>query len=149
MPTYVGQVKRAVAAGYDRPFRMTYSYAEHDFGAGAGTHYVKPPYGLNNGRVEEIQVDCTENFTADTTPGYVQVGIAADADKYAQLTLGTDADSGEAYGSADSECFKESNGTERAMIDFSGDGATIVKFVAPTGGTPAGKGIVHIVIAWF
>jgi len=145
--------RRSGARFYDQGVQKTYSFAEHDFGAGAATHEIKPPYGCNMGRLVDIEVEVTENFTADTTPGYVQVGNSNDLDMYGELELGLAADAGEVYGSGDDDIF---GAAAQDFVDMSRDGAAgvaiddvLLTFVAPTGGTPAGKGLVNVTMAWW
>ena len=73
---------------YENPVRISYYFGAHDFGAGAGAFAIKPPKGKKRGRVVDIHLAPTETFTQTTTPGYVRVGTAADADKYAELNCG-------------------------------------------------------------
>jgi len=149
------QLRRAGSRHYDNPLMITYSGIgedstgngpEHDFGNGALTYYVQPAYGTDFGQVFDIQVSVTETFTADTTAGLVQVGISGELDKYAELSLGTAATAGAAYGSFDKDIFTSS---KTGRIDVDTDGATIITYVSPTGGTPAGKGYVFLTIGWF
>lgn len=125
---------------YDNPLSVTYSFGPIDFGAGGDAAAIRAPAGFENGRIKHIGVAVTETFTADTTPGYVRIGTAADPDAYAELNMATAADT-------DYHC--ERDDTD-AIINASVDSTQLeVAFVAPTGGTPAGIGHVNIVIDWF
>ncbi len=126
---------------YDNPRRWVYSFGEHDFGAGSESLSLKGPSG-KKGVLREIQVNATETFTDDTTSGNVQVGTAADPDAYGLLDLGTTADTNTASYAAGDDA--------DAVISESipADTQVEVTFTAPTGGTPAGKGFVQIVIDW-
>lgn len=137
---------------YDNPLRVSYNMGIHDFGAGGDALALQRPVGRNFARVEEIHVAVTETFTADTTPGYVRIGTASDADKFAELAMGTAADT-DGYGTNDDTDAIKAAGKE-IDLDNDGDaGASLdqleVAFVAPTGGTPAGQGYVTIVMSWW
>jgi len=149
--------RRAGSRNYDNPFVITYGPLgindssegdpEHDFGNGALTFYPQPPGGAGLGQVMDIQVSVSETFNAVTTAGLVQVGISGELDKYAELSMGTAA-AGASYGSYDVSIFDETE-SNPGFINFADDGATIITFVAPTGGTPAGKGYVFTTIGWW
>ena len=124
---------------YDNPNVITYSFGEHDFGSAGEVLSVKGISG-KSGVLLDICVSATETFTATTTPAYVKVGTASDDDAYASLSLATTADTDSVTASA----------TSGAIISpkIAADTQVEVTFVAPTGGTPAGKGFVSIAIAW-
>ncbi len=143
---------------YDRPQRISYSFGEFDFGAGGESLSIPVPAGKDGFIIEEIAVSATETFTATTTDARVEIGTASDTDKFAELALGT---------LADTNALGFATGTDDAGADprydnsYGGPGVVRtgsteenitqveVTFVAPTGGTPAGKGYVTIVLAWF
>jgi len=131
---------------YDNPTTVTYSWAAHDFGAGGATNEVRGPSG-KRGRVKDVLLtDVTETFTADTTSGYVQVGTAADADAYASLDALVTA----AAATASAGAVTTATATNfLGDTTISADTLVQVKFVAPTGGTPAGIASVQVVIDWF
>lgn len=125
---------------YDNGLTITYSLGEHDFGAGGDALAVKAPYGYSKGRINDVGVMVTETFTADTTPGYVRIGTASDADAYVELNMGT---------AADTNYFNTADDTD-AIISADVTGTQLeVALVAPTGGTPAGKGYVNITVTWY
>ena len=126
---------------YSNPLCVTYKFASHDFGAGAGATSFKAPAGYTAGRLIDVGLmDITETFTNTTTPAYVRVGTASDADAYAQLDCGV---------AAATDCYNTKNDTD-AIIDADLDGSQIeVTFVAPTGGTPAGIASAFVVVEWF
>lgn len=129
---------------YDLPVRVSYSFPSHDFGAGAGAHAIKPPKGMSQGNVVDIQLFAiSETFNQVTTPAYVRLGTSGDADKYAELNCGAAAAT-DAYNMDD-------GGTWGDRIDLTADSISQVEvvFVAPTGGTPAGISAVNVVIDWF
>lgn len=125
---------------YSNPLTITYSYGNYDFGTATEVTSLKGPSG-KRGELREIIVCATETFTATTTDADVQVGTAADPNAYAELTLGTLADTDSLTATA----------TSGAIIEASipADTQVEVTFTAPTGGTPAGMADVHIVIDWY
>jgi len=128
---------------YDNPTTVSYCLGTIDFGAGGGAFAIKPPPGKKRGNVVDVQVQVSETFTQDTTPGYVRLGTSGDADKYAELNMGAAAAT-DAYNLA-------TTGQTANVIDMTADSITQVEVacVAPTGGTPAGIGAVNITIDWF
>lgn len=125
---------------YENPQMQSYSFGAHDFGAGGDSFSIRGPAG-KKGRLVHVSVSATETFTDTTTPGYVRIGTAADNDAYAELNLGT---------TADTDCVSEATDTD-AIIDeaIPADSQVEVTLVAPTGGTPAGIGHVHIGVEWY
>ena len=116
---------------YDNPLVVTYSFPAHDFGAGADALAIKAPAGYEHGLIKDIGVSVKETFTNDTTPGYVRLGTATDADAYAELGMAT---------AADTDYFNTQDDSD-AIISGDVTNAQIeVAFVSPTGGTPAGRG---------
>lgn len=139
--------------GYDKPLTISYNFGSHDFGAGAGAHAVQRPKDAKFARIEEIHLGpITETFNQVTTPGYVRVGTASDADKFAELNCAAAAAT-DGYGTNDDQDAIKAAGL-RIDLDRDGDsGASLdqleVTFVAPTGGTPAGIAVVTVVISWY
>jgi hypothetical protein len=154
-------LQRRLSGGgfYDNSDLVTYypvGGGEHDFGAGGATYRVKPPKGKTMGHLVDVFIECTETFTADTTAGEVRVGNSNDDDKYGTLTCDTTVTTGEVWNSADQNIHGATGADGDGMIDMSRDGAAgaaiddvEIEFVAPTGGTPAGKGHVGVSIRWF
>jgi len=119
---------------------ITYSLGEHDFGAGGDALAIKAPTGYENGYIVDVGVMVTETFTADTTPGYVRLGTTSDADAYAELNMGT---------AADTDYYNTQDDTDAIISAAVTNSQIEVALVAPTGGTPAGKGHVNITVAWY
>lgn len=108
-----------------------------DFGDGWDEN-IKAPTGYK-GKVMGVAIyGITETFNATTTPARVDVGNAADSDAYyVGGTIGLAAAATPAH-------------PEGSFRDFIPGGSTfIVKGVAPTGGTPAGRSRCAVTIAWF
>lgn len=127
---------------YDQPRTVTHPLpgTEHDFGAGAGAVSFKGPKG-KKGRIIDVGVYVTETFTADTTPGYVRVGTASDPDAYAQLQMDA---------AAITDTWNTVDDPDAILNEaLPADTQIEVAFVAPTGGTPAGKGHPYIVVEWY
>ena len=120
---------------------ITYSFPAVDFGAGDTGHAFKAPYGYTQGTIIDVGVAVTETFNQVTTPGYVRIGTAGDADAYAQLNM-ADAAATNYYNTLDDT---------DAIINAKIPSTTQVEVacIAPTGGTPAGVGTVHITVRWF
>ena len=148
---------------YDNPQRMSYAFGIHDFGAGGEAWAIPVPAGKQGCIIEEIAIHCIgETFNSDTTSAAVQLGIAGTLDKFAELGAENLADT-DAIGIATGKDITASPGTADVLRDnsYGGKGVVLtssagdnitqieVTFVAPTGGTPAGKGSVTIVLGWF
>ena len=123
---------------YDRPFVQSYCVGSpHDFGAAADESLsIKGPAGMK-GLLREICVSASEIFT---TGGAVQVGTAADPDAYAELLLGTLADTDSLNMTEQSGALKDADIPADAQVEV-----TLVQ----TGGTPTGQGHVNITIEWY
>lgn len=125
---------------YSNPLVITYNLGLHDFGAAGDDLAIKAPTGYEHGRILDIGVAVTETFTNTTTPAYIRIGTTTDPDAYAQMDMGT---------AADTNYYNTQDDTD-AIIDADVTNTQLeVALVAPTGGTPAGIGHVHITIAWF
>lgn len=124
---------------YNNPDVITYSLGSHDFGAGGADLAIKAPKGYTQGRILDVGVAVTETFTATTTPAYVRVGTGADPDAYVELNMGT---------AAATDYYNTADDTDAIINADVTDTQLEVAFVAPTGGTPAGIGLVSITVAW-
>ncbi len=131
---------------YENATVINHSYNAQDIGAGDITKKVRPPRGASRGRVESIHLLSAELFTQVTTQALIQVGVASDLDKFAELQVGaladaaTLSDSDQANVLVDDGQFDLSQETEDELT---------LTFVSPTGGTPAGIADVDIAISWF
>jgi len=143
-------------SGYDNPLTITYGIGltrEVDIADGSViASAIQRPLGMTMCRVEEIHVQVTETFNAVTTSAFIRIGTASDADKFAELDMGTAAAT-DGYGTNDdTDAIKDAG----QFIDLNRDGDSSasldqleVTTLANTGGTPAGKGIIHIVLSWW
>lgn len=122
---------------YDMPQRQTFIFPAVDFGAGNSAHAFKLPAGLK-GTLVDVGVAVTETFNQVTTPGYVRVGTTGDADAYAELNMAA---------AAATDFYNTQDDTDAIISEaLPADTQIEVACVAPTGGTPAGIGTVHIVV---
>lgn len=129
---------------YDNPTPVTYTWSAHDFGAAGATNEVRGPAGMRGVVRDILLTDVTETFTSTTTSGRVQVGTVADPDAYASLDCLTTAAAATASAGAATET--ATNFVGSTIIDA--DSLVQVKFVSPTGGTPAGIATVIVIIDW-
>lgn len=132
---------------YDNPQTRCYDLGSADIEA-AGPFAIAVPPWASSARIEGVAFNSvSEAFTADTTGAGVQIGTAADADKFGDFVFGVIAlTDGAEVGPVTAGNFID--------LDRDGDaGAALtqleVVLVAPTGGTPAGTGLLSIVISWY
>lgn len=126
---------------YDNPEVITYVLPAVDFGAGTTNHAIKGPNGKSRGRLLDVGVAVTETFNQVTTQAFVRIGTSGDADAYAELQMAA---------AAATDFFNTQDDTN-AIINADIPDATQLEVacIAPTGGTPAGIGSVHISIGWY
>jgi hypothetical protein len=127
--------------GYANPQqRITYSWANMDFGVAADVaSSFKGPKGLT-GRVRDIVVVASEVFT---TGGLVKLGTTGDDDAYASLALGT---------TAATDTLVASKDQPAALIAPSLPADTQVEVVfgkVTAAGSGTGIANVSIVVDWF
>ena len=127
---------------YNNPQIISYNFGSVNFATGS-TAKLKPPPGKSRGSIIDVHVSVTVLFTQVTTPGYSRIGKTGTAAYYAEVNMGAAA-AGAAYNFRD-------NKTVSRQIDLVADAVSdvLVTFVAPTGGSPAGTGIVTVAIGWF
>ena len=125
---------------YSNPSTICINYGLWDFGDGSETMSFKLPKGMS-GRLREVIVQATELFTNVTTEAEVNIGSADGGKQYANCGMGALADKA-SYRLSD-------NSADLVLATLPADTNIYVAFVAPTGGTPAGKGFVTIVIDCF
>jgi len=139
---------------YDNPLTITYPFGLFDFGGAGDITAIPVPvlYGTalaTFARIEEIFCMAAEVFT---TGGKIEVGNAADPNKYAQLLLLTLADT-DALGLTDhtAELFDNSYGGKGVvLLNSSGENISQLEVVLTiTGGTPTGQGFAGIVVSWW
>lgn len=135
---------------YSAPNRLSFSTGLHTFSAGDAARNIAVPKGARFARIANIHVSGTTTFNAVTTSAKVQLGNATTASKYANFDVGTLA-AGSAVDLADKTTALQSGYREYIDCGAEGENLTDIKLslIAPTGGTPAGAGIVDITIDWF
>ncbi len=146
------QIRRAGSRGYDNPILINYQIGgAHDFGAGSSSYYVQPPDGCNFGQVYDIQVSVTETFDETGSAAFVRIGNTDDADKYAELDMGTAANNA-VYGSYDVDIFTSG---KTGRIDMNRDATAgtsitqvIIAYVTHSG-SGTGKGWTSVSIGWW
>ena len=125
---------------YSNPSTICINYGLWDFGEGSETMSFKLPNGMS-GRLRDVIVQATETFNAVTTEAEVNIGSADGGKQYANCGLGTLADKA-SYRLSD-------NSADLVLASLAADSNIFVALLAPSGGTPAGKGFVTIVIDCF
>ena len=124
---------------YSNPTSYCFTYL-HDFGAATEALIFRGPNN-KQGTIEEVEVIAYETLNAVTTEAAVNIGSTAAGTEYVSMGLGTLAD-----------------GDEQRMTDTAADLVSSglpadtdihLTLKAPTGGTPAGKAYVQIMIQWF
>lgn len=124
--------------GYSSEQFITYSFGGQDFADAADTFSFKLPEG-KQGRLVDVSISAYETFNATTTEAFLDIGTAADADAYAHCGLGTTADTDTYLASANAGDIISATIPAGTQVE--------VTMVANTGGTPAGKGVINIIVA--
>ncbi len=133
-----------MTASYDNPRVQTYALGNYDF-ANAGDAFAIPvPDGMTRCRIDDINVTATEVFTAN---GKVEIGTAGDANHYAELNIGTLADTDGIAMDRDTEAFDNGQGG-KGVVDIATEGITQLEVVLTTS-TTTGIGFTNIVISWW
>ncbi len=127
----------------------SYSYGVYDFGPSTEIIAIGQLAGKRWCQILDVEVQAVETFT---TGGAVLIGTASDSDKFAELTLGTLADTDALNTRGDTDAIF----TAGKFIDMSNDGdadAAItqleVLFQRVVQSGPTGQGFVHICLAWW
>ena len=151
---------------YSNPCQVAYSFGNYNFTT-ATTRRVTAPPRMNAATVIDVQVHATTTFTATTTPGYVNVGVATaditaagtaagktqNLTQFASVPMGTTA-----AGTPLSLATLVNPITRTGLlqyvfsdIEFNRDliQSVTISIVAPTGGSPAGAGWTDVIIGWF
>jgi len=140
---------------YDKPLVVTYQLGgEFDFGAGGDSFSIPVPTGKVACRIESIAFSATSEAVAnDTSTESVEIGTAADTDKFASFLIpdGT-ADTDSVASDADDLVDNGYGGA--GIVNVGSEGENIsqleVTYVQHTdSGTAAGIGYVHITIGWW
>ena len=130
-----------MARGFGPPRTITYNLGLQDFGDTTDVDLaIKAPRGAAWGELLDVGVAVTEVFNEPTTPAYIRLGTATDADAYAELNMGTAAAT-DYWNTQD-----DPNAIINAKIP---DTQVEVALIAVTGASPTGIGYVSITIAWY
>ncbi len=128
---------------YDQPLIICYALGNYDY-ANAGDAFAIPvPLGKTRCRVEDINVMATEVFTAG---GKIELGTAGDANHYAELVIGTLADT-DGIALAAAGLFDNGQGGA-GIIDIGEEGITQIEVVLTTS-TTTGIGFTSIILGWW
>ena len=112
----------------------------HDFGAADELMIFRGPKG-KQGTVKEVEAMAIETFNAVTTEAVIKIGSTSGGAEYVNMGLGTLADGDEAR--------MTDVAADLVLEALPADTDIHLKLQAPTGGTPAGKAHVHIMIEWY
>ena len=134
-------------SNYDNPLTITYAFGNFDYGAAGDITAIPVPYGKSRCKIEEIYVLAAEIFT---TGGKVEVGTAADPNRYAELLISTLADTnGLGITNPTTQTFDVGHGG-KGVVDITTEAITQLEVVLTiTGGTPTGQGFAGIVVSWW
>lgn len=130
---------------YDQPLVISYGYGVYDFANAGLISAIPVPFGKTRCRVEEIAVQATEVFT---TGGKIELGTAADPNRYAELVIGTLADT-EGLNITDeaAELFDIGHGG-KGIIDVGQEAIVQIEVVFTTS-TTTGIAATVIVLGWW
>ena len=134
---------------YDDGQRISHSFGLFDYGGAGDATAIPVPRGKTRCRIEDIILSAAEVFT---TGGKVEVGTAGDPNRYAELLIGTLADTeGLNVTDPDNELFDIGHGGKGVVdVSASGDNITQLEVVFTiTGGIPTGQAWTTIVITWW
>jgi hypothetical protein len=150
-----------IPAHYANPQVEVITIPSSAFGATTATYNYIGPKG-REGHVEDIVVDISANMVGTTTVPEVDVGTASGDATYARYRLGSSATSGYLASATPKRASQEAwtGNPPITLSDFAGhvalnkaripkDTAFVITLGAGVGGTPAGTGIVYVVIKWF
>jgi len=129
---------------YDNPRVQTYGLGNYDYAAAGDAFAIPVPAGMSRCRIDDINVAATEVFT---TGGKVEIGTAADPNRYAELTLGTLADTDGLAMDPETEAFDIGQGG-KGVVDIATEAITQLEVVLTTS-TTTGIGFTNIVISWW
>ena len=136
-----------MSQSYDNPLTVSYAVGLFDFGGAGDITAIPVPYGKTRCKIEEIALMAAEIFTDG---GKVEVGPAADANRYAELLIGTLADTdGLGITAPATQLFDIGQGG-KGVVDITTEAITQLEVVLTiTGGTPTGQAFTTIVVSWW
>ena len=124
---------------YSQPSPYCFTFL-HDFGAATEGLIFRGP-AKKQGTIEEVEVIAYETFNAVSSEAAVNIGSSALGAQYVAMGLGTLADGDE----------QRMTDTAADLVDSAlpADTDIHLTLLAPTGGTPAGKAYVQIMVHWY
>ena len=135
---------------YDNPALITYGLGAIDFGtlaAGTEVSAIPVPLGVGRCKIESIAIHATEVFTDGAK---VEIGDASDPNKYAELLIGTLADT-DALDFTDPENQQFDTGYGgKGVVDIAEESLTQLELtLTGSGAMGTGIGFVNISVAWW
>ena len=124
---------------YSNPSPYCFTFL-HDFGAATEALIFRGPSG-KQGTVDEVEVIAYETFNAVSSEGAVNIGSSAAGAEYVAMGLGTLADGDEQR--------MTDTAADLVLAALPADTDIHLTLKAPTGGTPAGKAYVQIMVNWY
>ena len=135
------------------PLTISYYLGLVDFPAVDLATAIQRPLGVSHCRVEELHVSVTEVFNGSVSGALLQVGTAADPDKFAELDMGLAAVT-DGYGTNDDP---DAIKTAGKFIDLDRDGDAgaaldqleLASVANVDAGTETGIGNCTVVLSWY
>jgi hypothetical protein len=129
--------------------RISYGLGLVDYGTGSdeATAIAVPP-GMTRCRIESIAAQATEVFAGSTSTARLELGTAADPNRYADTDFGTLADTN-GYEAAAADFFDIGHGGP-GVVDITTENITQIEvgLISATG-TPTGQAFTTITVAWW
>ena len=131
---------------YDNPRQQIYSLGSVNLGAtGSDAFAIAVPAGKTRCKIDDINAMCTETFNDGAAK--VEIGTAADPNHYAELTIGTLADTNGLSMDPETEAFDNGQGGN-GVVDIATEGITQLEVVL-TQASVDGIAFINIVISWW
>jgi len=131
---------------YDNPRVQIYSLGSYNLGGtGSDAFAIPVPDGMSRCRIDDINAMCTETFTDGAAK--VEIGTAGDANHYAELNIGTLADTNGLSMDRETEAFDNGQGG-KGVVDIATEGITQLEVVLTEADTD-GIAFINIVISWW
>jgi hypothetical protein len=134
---------------YDNPMRVSYGLGLVDFGAADEATAIAVPPGKTRCRIESISVMATEVFAGSSSTARIELGTAADPNRYADTDMGTLADTDGHDIDPATDLFDIGHGGA-GVIDITTENITQIEVgLIAAVGTPTGQGYTTITLAWW
>lgn len=133
---------------YDQPLVISYGLGLVDFGAADELSAIAVPVGKTRCRIESIDVMVTEVCAGSTSTPRIELGTAADPNRYCDMDLLTTADTDGAT-IKEAELFDIGHGG-KGIIDIGQEAITQIEVgLIAAVGTPTGQGFTTITLGWW